>query len=487
MEVLIAKQKGMRHLLYRSVWLPAIITAALLLVALTTLLATAWRSMQRLEPVHSHHTLVNRIEDIGFELSARLVETTHGSAGVDEGTLDWLRNEVTQVSTQNGNLAPDTPARLEQIRAVLADRGRDARARAIDALDLIRYVTASERSAHEKLLARVYRATRSEFEIAAALMVVLPLLAALALFLLRHRILQPLNNLRSLMTTLAQQNYSQAPTGNVDPMLMPLFENYNHLTARLAELERAREARRQTLENEVRAATQTLLEQQRNLANAERLAAVGEVAAGLAHELRNPLAGIQMSLGNLRNEITNPDQVERLNLVVAELKRLTHLLNDLLGQTSQASEPAREIPLARTVAELLTLARYQLPRHVRLRHAISEDLRCRLPEGRLRQALLNLVLNAADALGERPGIVTISAEISGQNLHLSVLDDGPGFPREVLEGGIRPFVTGREHGTGLGLAMVRRFARDLGGDLHVSNLEPHGARVTLILPHKELL
>ena len=67
-------------------------------------------------------------------------------------------------------------------------------------------------------------------------------------------------------------------------------------------------------------------------------------------------------------------------------------------------------------------------------------------------------------------------------LQITVRDDGPGFPAELLEGGIRMFGAFREQGTGLGLAMARRFARDLGGELRLANIEPHGARATLVLP-----
>jgi signal transduction histidine kinase len=139
--------------------------------------------------------------------------------------------------------------------------------------------------------------------------------------------------------------------------------------------------------------------------------------------------------------------------------------------------------LAELVKELTALLRYQLPEDIRLSQTIPGDLACRLPEGGLRQALLNLILNGAQAIGDEPGEIVVSAYHSQGRLKISVLDDGPGFPDSLLESGVRTFSTGRQGGTGLGLAAVRRFARDLGGDLVLDNVDSNGARATIDLPN----
>jgi len=263
---------------------------------------------------------------------------------------------------------------------------------------------------------------------------------------------------------------------------MPLYENYNRLVTRLAELEEQNRARRQSLENQVRAATHALLEQQRELAAAERLTAVGEMAAGLAHELRNPLAGVQMALSNLNREITDPDHGKRLALVINELNHMTGLLSGMLSQTRQEPVAVSDIHLASAVAELLTLVSYQISANLRLVQEIPTELVCRLPAAGLHQALLNLVLNAAQAIGDKTGRIVIRAAAQGNEVLLSVGDDGPGFPQTLLQGGIRPFASGRVGGTGLGLAIVQRFIRDLGGTMRLENLTPRGACVIMTLP-----
>ena len=109
-----------------------------------------------------------------------------------------------------------------------------------------------------------------------------------------------------------------------------------------------------------------------------------------------------------------------------------------------------------------------------------------LPESGIRQALLNLILNAADALNGQAGVVRIKARHETHHLRIDVFDNGPGFSQDMLNYGIRPFRTSRQDGTGLGLAMVQRFVKDVGGKIKLSNLLPHGACVTVLLP-KECL
>jgi len=169
-------------------------------------------------------------------------------------------------------------------------------------------------------------------------------------------------------------------------------------------------------------------------------------------------------------------------MAIAELQRLTRLLNGLLQQSSHVPEPPRTVNVHRLLQELATLIRYQLPANVRLTTSAPEELKCRVPEDGVRQAVLNLVLNSVAVLGDNPGTVIIDFAYRNGALVIQVLDDGPGFPEVLLSGGIRPFVTSRESGTGLGLAIVKRFARDLGGELAIANRAPRGACVTLTLP-----
>jgi len=472
----------LNSLLYRSFLLPATIAGAFLALSLGVLLVTSLNSVDRLHPVRRHMEQLSRLQVAGLNLQEILVDQLAGRSPIEADKLEAVRQEVADIIALDSHLVPASPTLLREAQAILGNLASDPRDALIAILAQIHKVLALESQAHNQLVAEVNRATVLDFNIVVATIIVLPFLSLLTLFLARKRVLIPLSNLSRLLTMLGRQDYAPMPTEDVDPMLKPLANNYNELITRLLQLEHENASRQQTLEQHVRAATETLLAQQRTLSTAERLAAVGEIAAGIAHELRNPLAGMQVALSNLRNDITNHEHAERLDLVITELGRTTWLLNGLLEGARHTPEPLADIDLAETANGLLAFARYQIPSNIRIDCDIQGGLDCCLPRDRIKQTLLNLVLNAAHAVGDREGVITVSARQDAGVLALTVGDDGPGFSQDVLEQGSRPFLTGRKDGTGLGLAIVKRLARDLGGELRLSNVEPHGARVELRLP-----
>lgn len=467
---------------FRPLWLPTAIITVVLLTTIGIMVTMSWRNLHRLQPVHKHLVELNRLQQIRLALDEILEPVLSENAAIDLEKILDLKDQIKEITVVNTYLDPDTPRMLNKSRQVLETISQNPTEQLLACLTTIRSVLTAEYQAHDRLMARVRSDTELEFKMAISTFIVLPLLAFGILFVLRNHIFEPLSELATLMRLLARQDFKPAVSSTVGPVLKPLFDNYNHMVSRLAKLEQQNRARQASLENQVRTATHALLEQQRELAAAERLAAVGELAAGLAHELRNPLAAVQVAMNNLRQDIDHPDHAERLALIVNELNRVTALLNGLLSQAQQEPERCVEIKVDSTVNELATLASYQISEKIQLQQHIPADLNCRLPAGRLHQALLNLVLNAAQAIGEDNGIIDISAERTGDQLILSVSDDGPGFPSDMLHRGIRPFFSGRAGGTGLGLGIVQRFARDLGGDISLANHQPHGASVTLTLP-----
>jgi len=472
--------------MYSSLWLPAVLLGGLLVVTLLMEFVLTWQSHQRIQPINQHIDQMVRLLGANIELQRELVDSLNGDGEFTVREREQIGRALQTILGAKALLSTKTPALITSARQALIDVSRQPKEALIVTLSHLRNAIDLEAHAHQALVAKINRATELELEIGAIALVVFPTGAILLLYLMRRRILAPLDRLSFLMTLLGRSDFTQASMKSVDPMLRPLTRNYNTMVARLAELEAEHAKREQTLESQVDFATQALLEQQRNLASAERLATLGEMMARIAHELRNPLAGVKLACANLgrelAEEIGRKDYTERVNIVAAEIDRIIAVLNAMLDQSRHQPEPLTDVDINRAVADLMTLVRYQIPGRITLTREISDNLVCRLPDAMLRQALLNLVLNAQQAIGDRDGSIKIGGHVDGVTLHLDVCDDGPGFPAGLLESGIRTFVSHRAEGTGLGLSMVQRFARAQGGDVKLSNLEPHGACVTLELP-----
>lgn len=477
-------ESGYRY--YLSLWFPAAVLGSLLVIVLIIQLVLSWKAHERLMPVTRHLTQMNRLQGVNLELQRELLESLADEGELTAGEREQLHGELGLILGMQANLADATPRALVSARAALADAAIPPREALALALSQLRTVLDQEATAHKRLIEDVNRATVMELEIVTVTLLVFPAGAILLIYLLRRRILRPLDHLGFLMTLLARSNFSPAPVAAIDPMLRPLTENYNAMVTRLAELEKEHALREQDLEGQVESATHVLLEQQRTLANTERLAAVGEMMAHIAHELRNPLAGVKLACTNLRQELDQRQESgefrERIDIVAGEIDRIIALLNSLLDQSRHRPEAARDVTVARAVADLVALARYQIPAQIHIEQRIDGDIVCRLPDALFSQALLNLLMNAGQALGEAGGRIVIEAAVSDGRLRLDIRDDGPGFPRDLLESGIRAFVTYRADGTGLGLSMVQRFVRALDGRIRLSNVQPHGACVTLDLP-----
>lgn len=229
---------------------------------------------------------------------------------------------------------------------------------------------------------------------------------------------------------------------------------------------------------------------------AERLAQLGTLAAGLAHEIKNPLAGIKGAAQLLKRDFGGESAIgEYTEVMIRETDRLTALLEQLLSLGSPAPPQFADLNIHRLIQDVLLLVR-ETPNAKGIR--IEYDFDPTLPairgdERQLKQVLLNLVANALDAMsGQGSLTVTTRMEtdfhiVRGPHKHarlirIEVADTGPGIPAEHLPHIFDPFFSTKSHGSGLGLAVSQRIASEHGGGLRAAVRPNRGTTMTLNLP-----
>jgi hypothetical protein len=227
---------------------------------------------------------------------------------------------------------------------------------------------------------------------------------------------------------------------------------------------------------------------------AEHLATMGELAAGVAHEIRNPLAGIAGAIEIITKDFPkdHPDR-EVLEDLRQEVRRIEKVLNDMLAYARPKPPQFGRADLRDTFAATLHLARQQTgSKNVEFSMQVPPDLPAfRMDSEQLHQVLVNLVLNGIQAI-EREGKVTVAAKINAPGgpgqadlVEITVSDTGMGIPPESLERIFRPFYTTKRGGTGLGLSLCRRIIRQHGGTLSVESKFGKGSRFIIRLPLRE--
>jgi PAS domain S-box-containing protein len=222
-------------------------------------------------------------------------------------------------------------------------------------------------------------------------------------------------------------------------------------------------------------------EAERRLRAQESLAKMGRLAAVVAHEVRNPLAGIRGAIQVLSRRMPEREDREVMARIVERVDTLNALTEDLLVY---ARPHAPEIAPVRLGA-ILAVARRLLAGHADLSAVSVEigevDVTLEADEKMVQDVFLNLFLNAAQAMEGR-GTIRVAVRTGADTVQVDVEDDGPGIPPEVRERLFEPFFTTRHRGTGLGLPIVKRDVEVHGGEVTVSQPDQGGTRVTVTLP-----
>lgn len=312
-------------------------------------------------------------------------------------------------------------------------------------------------------------------------MVIVALLTLAAILIIvtivSRSISNPIRSLAAASKRVSEGDLQQTVTTHLRDELGDLAERFNLMVRSLRE---SRESERDSFE--------TLVRTREDLLRAEKLAAVGEIAASIVHEVRNPLSSVKMNLQILESRLSSDATLsEHTRLALTQTIRLERLLNELLDFSRPVKLDKTEFLLSDIVSEVVENIRSSdefLNKSLAFRPT-AEDYHIHADRDKIHQVLLNLLLNAAHATNDQ-GLTEILAERefieSRRMIRISVHDNGCGIPESKLGKVFEPFFTTRKEGTGLGLPNAKKIVEAHGGTVRIQSAAGVGTTIDFTLP-----
>lgn len=249
------------------------------------------------------------------------------------------------------------------------------------------------------------------------------------------------------------------------------------------------EIKRHAEELEMRVAERTaeLVETHKRLVAQERIAALGRAAAQVAHEVKNPLAGLLLYALHLKSKAANfpPSEAYLVEKIVETINHLNSRVEQILGFARPVNLHVRSENLNQIINDVLELVRPQLATNkVELRVSVDADAYVMADESSMRGALLNLILNAIEAMPQG-GVLSIAGAQADNTLRVEITDTGRGFTEEEAKKIFEPFYTTKEQGLGLGMPYARKIIEQHGGTIVLSSRPGAGATISVVLPQAQ--
>jgi signal transduction histidine kinase len=234
------------------------------------------------------------------------------------------------------------------------------------------------------------------------------------------------------------------------------------------------------------------METEKRIRESERLAHIGKLTTALAHEIRNPLSSVKMnSQLILKNSALDGNDKRRMEIVVSEISRLEGILDEMLDFARPVKLKFEQVSISHVVDSCLEI----MDTRIREKNiSITRRYEKRVPQTfvdqeKIEQMLINVLLNSIEVLPPQGGNIEIDTKKPGKNgnpLRIEISDNGPGISASDLPFIFDPFFSNKKQGTGLGLSNVKKIIEAHGGNIEVMTIKPHGTRVCLTIPHKEM-
>ncbi len=439
------------------------------------------------------YTIVDRVKEIVYKGAQY--------NGVETGTATIFQHDLrvsTNVPTTEGGRAIGTRVSKEVNDAVLIE-GKPWIDRAFVVNDW--YITAYEpiKNIRDEIIGILYVGVLEQpyLDTANRVMASFGLIAVLMVFLLlvilyfsTDRIIKPLHRMVEATEKISQGDLSHKVEVTSSDEIGYLADSFNKMTTDLETANAKLIDWGKTLEKKVEERTQELTKMQAHLIQSEKLASIGKLAAGVAHEINNPLGGV-LIYSHLLLEDTEKDslQYENLKKIVKETSRCKDIVRGLLDFARPKDPDMSQIDINEIVEKSLYIVEGQsLFQNIRIQKNYSSDLpRIVGDSSQLQQVFMNIILNAAEAMDGDGTILITTSHNSGEK-YIDVLfqDTGLGIQDEDLKRLFEPFFTTKEvgKGTGLGLAISYSINQKHQGTIEVSSQTDQGATFTVRLPAK---
>jgi two-component system NtrC family sensor kinase len=298
---------------------------------------------------------------------------------------------------------------------------------------------------------------------------------------------RPLRKMAQLAREVAEGNYEgEIQVGSKDEVGR-LAESFNIMTGKLAKLLGELREWARTLEEKVEQRSHEIRAMEDQLMQSEKLASLGKLAAGVAHEINNPMTGILTNASLLLEDLPADDsRREDLQTIVNETIRCRRIVKGLLDFARQSRPEKKKMSVNEIMRNSLSLVRNQASfRNIE----ITEDLDPYLPDipadpNQIQQVFVNMLINASEAMpeGGRIRVTSRRADRAGEQVEVAISDNGPGIVPEVMSKLFDPFFTTKSTGTGLGLAVSYGIVESHGGTIEVQSEPGYGATFTVRLP-----
>ena len=295
------------------------------------------------------------------------------------------------------------------------------------------------------------------------------LVAAVLGFVVSRRITRPLEHLSNAVRKIAKGNFDVNVAIQSSDEIGELATSFNDMAHELKE----REA--------------SLEKAQHALLQSEKMAAVGTLTAGLAHEVKNPLSAVLGYAQLSKRKLTQPDALkEYLDTIENETRRCSEIIGNLMKFSRTEKGEHSLISVNDVIRKSVAIVDHQLSlKNVRISVELDEDLPAISGNAnQLQQVLMNLMINAQQAIGDDGGKVGITSFFENETVIIMVLDTGPGVDEDVAAKIFEPFYTTKSagEGTGLGLSVTYGIIQDHGGDISVERADTGGAKFVIKLP-----